>query len=217
MADFLEFRAARVTLALLAVSIMMYCVQQYGGVAVVINLALWPLGHDVVGLHRGVPVVAGFEPWQLVTYGFLHANLSHLTLNMLGLVIFGPHVERALGRWRFVVLYVVALVAAAATQLLIVGASVNDFAPTIGASGAVYGIIIAAAVLFPDLEIFMFMPPVFLRARSAAIIMAIAEMLHGVFDLDAGIAHFAHLGGMAAGLLFVLCSRVPAMRRDQSR
>ena len=160
---------------------------------------LWPAGSFTVA---GFPGRVGFEPWQLLTYGFLHANLAHVGLNMFGLYTFGREVERATGSRRFAALYFASVLTAGVTQLLVVSLPpVTDVYPTIGASGGVFGVLLAFAMLFPRRTIRLIFPPIPMRAWLFVTLYAVAELVQGVTGTAAGVAHFAHLGGMAGSWL----------------
>ena len=175
------------TYALLLLNALAFFLEMRHDVVVPSLFALWPVG-------------AGFEPWQIVTGGFLHANLGHLLSNMFGLWMFGRGVEGELGTRRFAWIYACSLTTASLAQL-VVSAVGHDLAPTLGASGAVFGVLGAYAVLFPQRRILLLLPPVVLPAWLFAGLYALFELFSGVFGFEAGIAHFSHLGGLAAGVL----------------
>lgn len=167
--------------------------------AVTAFYGLWPAGSYTVG---GFPGRVGFGVWQLLTYGFLHANLAHLAFNMFGLYTFGREVERATGTWRFGALYFASVLAAGITQLLVVSLPpVTDPYPTVGASGGVFGVLLAFAMIYPHGRIRLIFPPIQLRAWIFVSLYALAELLQGVTGTLSGVAHFAHLGGMAGAWL----------------
>lgn len=159
--------------------------------------ALWPIGGDWLLMPR-----AGFEPWQLVTYSFLHGSVMHLAFNMFGLYMFGGALEQTLGRKRFIVYYFACVVAAAVTQLAVLGLT-GTFVPTVGASGGVFGLVLGYAMFFPNQRIVLLIPPIPMSARTFAVAYALIELALGVFGSSEGIAHFAHLGGMAGGWLLL--------------
>lgn len=169
--------------------------------AAVATLALWPLG-QFVDPDTGMTV--GFQPWQLVTSAFLHANPLHLLLNMIGLVSFGGQVERALGSRRYLLLYFAAVLAASLVQLLVVSAAagVQPYA-TVGASGGVFGVLLAFGMLFPRRMVMLLFPPIPMPAWLLVVLFAVIELTSGVFGTQAGIAHFAHLGGMLGAWLLL--------------
>lgn len=160
-------------------------------------LMLWPIG---IGDAPGSP----FMPWQVVTYGFLHGSLPHVLFNMLALVMFGSQVEHEFGGKRYLVYYLACIAGAALCQLL-VGLWVlsRGGAPyqILGASGAIYGLLLAFALLFPTQRITMLPFPIFIRARTMVAIYAVVELVLGINGWEPGVAHFAHLGGMIFGWL----------------
>jgi membrane associated rhomboid family serine protease len=168
-------------------------------------LALWPLG----GRWLLVPD-AGFAPWQLVTYAFLHGSTMHLAFNMFGLYMFGSELERAFGTRRFVVYWFACVVAAAITQLVVLGLA-GTFVPTVGASGGVFGLLLGYAVLFPHRRVMLLFPPIPMRARVFVAIYAAIELTLGLTASSSGIAHFAHLGGMVGGFLLLRHWKVRAV------
>jgi membrane associated rhomboid family serine protease len=161
-----------------------------------VPFALWPLGAQP---EAGIP--GRFEPWQPLTYAFLHGGLAHLSLNMFALWMFGRDCERALGARRYLTLYFAAVLTAAATQLA-VGALAHAAHPTIGASGGVFGVLLTFAVLYPERRIMLLFPPIPLPAWLFVTLYGLIELTNGVVGTGAGVAHFAHLGGMlGAGLV----------------
>ncbi len=149
-------------------------------------LALWPVGH-------------GFWPWQIGTYAFLHGSFNHLFFNMLGLWMFGGELEQVWGQKRFVQFYAASVVAAALTQLL-VNALLGTVAPTIGASGGLFGLLLAFAMIFPNRIILLFFV-IPMKAKYLVALYGLVELYQGAYVLNSGVAHFAHLGGMLGGLL----------------
>ncbi len=135
--------------------------------------ALWPPGRFFVPeLHAFV----GFRPWQLVTYAFLHGGVAHLFLNMLALRIFGRDVEAVLGGARYLALYVAAVLSAALVQLAVVAAAGGAPYPTIGASGGVFGILLAFGVLFPRRIVTLLFPPVPMPAWLFVTLYGVVEL-----------------------------------------
>jgi membrane associated rhomboid family serine protease len=149
----------------------------------------------MLGLWPKLVVTRGFV-WQLITYMFLHGGFWHLILNMFIIWMFGSQLEAVWGGERFLKYYIVCGLGGALFSFIF---AYNTL--VIGASGAGYGILLAYAVLFPYNQIYVWgIFPV--RARTLVIVLAAIEFLSGVSGRD-GIAHFAHLGGMAAGLLYM--------------
>jgi len=187
-----------VTNLLLVVNIATFLIQIVFGDALVAALALWPIGRYSV---PGLPHPVGFHVWQLATSAFLHGGIAHLALNMFALHMFGRDVERGLGSRRYFALYAVAVLSAALVQLVVVSAA-GDVFPTVGASGGVFGILLAFGMMFPDRVVLLLFPPIPLPARVFVLLYGLLELAHGVLGTSAGVAHFAHLGGMlGAGLL----------------
>jgi len=141
-------------------------------------------------------------PWQVITYAFIHGGLGHLFFNMLGLWMFGKEIERYWGTRRLMIYYVVCVLGAAAGQLL-VGAIEGSRAPTIGASGGVFGILLAFGMSFPNRKILLLIPPIPMKAKWVVIGYGLVELWFGVTGTLAGIAHFAHLGGMVFGFILI--------------
>src|SRR5699024_10841899 len=172
---------------------------------VVMHFALWPLGHFPVA---GSDQTVGFELWQLVSYAFLHANVSHLFFNMFGLWMFGRVLEQVWGSYRFILYYAVCIVGAGITQLLVVSfVETGMVVPTIGASGGVFGILLAFGMMFPDARVMLLIPPIPMKAKYFVIGYGVLELLFGVTGTFSGVAHFAHLGGMVFGFALLMVWR----------
>lgn len=170
----------------------------------VVPFALWPIGAGAE--LRGAP---GFAGWQLVTYAFLHGGFSHLLFNMFGLYMFGSPLEQVLGGKRYLFYYFTCVITAALTQLavqLLTGA----FAPTVGASGGVFGLLLGFAMLFPRQRIMLLIPPIPMSARTFATVYAVIELALGLYG-SSSIAHFAHLGGMIGGFFLLRYWRLRPM------
>lgn len=155
--------------------------------------ALFPLGD-----YAGMP---SFYPWQLVTYQFLHANFQHIFFNLFSLWMFGSELEAEWGSRKFVTFYLLAGVGAGLVQL-VVSPLIGSIGPTVGASGAIYGVLIAYALTNPDRRVMFF--PIFIpiKARTMIIGMIAFDLVMGLTD-NGNVAHFAHLGGAAAGYLLL--------------
>lgn len=139
-----------------------------------------------------------FKPYQLVTHMFAHGGFFHLLFNMFVLWMFGTMLERVWGPKRFFIFYFACGLAAAAAHLLL------EFAPAVGASGAIMGLFAAFAYLFPNTELFIFPIPFPIKAKFAVAIMAAIDLFGGVNPAGSNIAHFAHLGGLVMGFILVL-------------
>jgi membrane associated rhomboid family serine protease len=175
------------------------------------ELALWPFGSgSVVG---GIPG-AGFAPWQLVTYAFLHGSLLHLAFNMFALYMFGGPIEQVLGTRRYLVYYFVCVVSAAVAQLVVAMLSGMIY-PTVGASGGVFGLLLAFAMFFPHQRVMLIFPPIPMPARVFVGLYALIELYLGVTGTQQGVAHFAHLGGMVGGYVLLRHWGLSRMRRSR--
>ena len=178
-----------VTQALLLINTGVFCLQFLFGFWMERLFALWPLG-------------TGFLPWQVVSYAFLHGDFGHLFFNMLGLWMFGSELEQVWGRKRFIQFYTASLLAGAVVQLL-VAPLLGSQAPVVGASGALFGLPLGYALLFPNRTIMLLIPPIPMKARTFAIVFGVLALLLGVSGAARGVAHFAHLGGMLGGWLMM--------------
>lgn len=145
-----------------------------------------------------------FRFWQPLTYMFLHGGFWHIFFNMYTLFIFGVVTERIIGSRKFLILYLVCGLAAAALHLGVNALTGGPGYPTVGASGAIYGVLVAYAMLFPESRMMLLFPPVVLKAKWLAAIFIGIELLSGVLGTADGVAHFAHLGGAFAGWLLIL-------------
>ena len=185
-----------------------------------------------------------FEPYQIITHFFMHGGFTHILFNMIGLVVFGSHLEREWGKKRFFIFYFVTAIGAALLHTMIQGIEIhqltgewfpniyfdentifapNNFdgpltisqtdwvravriyqTPTVGASGAIYGLLMAFALLHPNTEFRLLFPPITLKAKWLAAILAVFALYQGYQD-SAGdsVAHFAHLGGMLFAFIMI--------------
>ncbi|MFO7875358.1 MAG: rhomboid family intramembrane serine protease [Desulfovermiculus sp.] len=187
---------------LLVINIGMFLLQLYtGSIGLIETLALWPLdpGASFV-FDQARP---GFQLWQLLSYSFLHGNLMHLLLNMYALWLFGSRLETRWGLFNFTLYYFVCVLGAALVQLVVAGQSAaqGEVYPTIGASGGVFGLLLAYGLTFPRERLMLIFPPVVLQARWFVLIYGIIELWFGITGTAAGVAHFAHLGGMLSGFI----------------
>jgi membrane associated rhomboid family serine protease len=194
-----------VTRALLIANGLVFLLQWFAGESMVGDvleaMQLWPIGGE-----GGAYAAPAFMPWQLVTYAFMHATFGHLLFNMLALVMFGSQVEHAWGRRRFATYYFVCVVGAALFQLLVGYWTMmrgGEAYPTVGASGGVFGLLLAYGMLFPNQRVMLLIPPVPMKARTLVIMYGLLELFMGVTGTMPGVAHFAHLGGMLFGWLLI--------------
>jgi membrane associated rhomboid family serine protease len=192
------FAMPSATRALILINIGVYLLEKLFPPAPNLNpvlqlFSLWPLqsGH--------------FHVWQLLTYAFLHdpTNLAHIFFNMFALFMFGRALEQYFGARRFVLYYLICVLAAALTQLVVQGASgVQE--ETIGASGGVFGVLLAFAWYFPRQRLFVIPIPVPIPAWLLVTLYGFLELFLGVTGRQQSVAHFAHLGGMLGGALCIL-------------
>lgn len=191
--------------ALLIGNGVVYLLQMLGGFGLEIDFALWPLGTpEYVDTGFGRQRVPQFHLWQLVTYSFLHGGLFHLLLNMFVLWMFGTQMEYIWGSRRFLAYYLICVVGAGLTQLAVTSLGSGPLYPTVGASGGVFGILLAFGMRFPNQYILLLIPPIPMKAKYFVLFLVGLSLFLGVTGSQAGIAHFAHLGGMATGLLVIL-------------
>jgi len=180
---------------LLIATIAGYLLEIAGGEDLIASFALWPLQSSFMPQ-------AHFMPWQLVTYAFLHANFTHLAFNMYGLWMFGREMEYLLGPRLLFKLYFASVLSAGLMQLLATNFTGGAY-PTVGASGGVFGLLLAYGICFPKRIIMLLIPPIPLPAWMFVTLFAIIELMLGVTGTLAGIAHFAHLGGMIGGYMVI--------------
>ena len=179
-----------ITQALLLINVAIFCIDFFVGRMLSQWFALWPLGTNF------------FAPYQVVTYAFLHGSVGHLFFNMLGLWMFGAELERIWGPKRFLQFYAASVLTAALTQLL-VNAMLGSVYPTVGASGGLFGLLLAFGMMFPNRTIVPLIPPIPMKAKVFVALYGGLELLLGVTGTASGIAHFAHLGGMLGGFLMI--------------
>lgn len=141
------------------------------------------------------------HPWSVLSYAFLHGSFLHLAFNMLALFMFGPPVEGRLGSTRFIRLYALAALGGAALSLVFAAATAGR--PTVGASAAVFGVMLAFVLEWPDAPVLIFPLPMPIRAKWLVLFLAAASLVAGILGVRDGVAHFAHLGGFGAALLYL--------------
>ena len=181
------------TVTLIAATAAIYLAQEALGWEVMAPYALWPYGE-------------AFAPWQLITHAFLHGSPMHLFFNMWGLFLFGGILEDRWGALRLTAYYLFAVLGGAASQMAF-AAYAGDATPMVGASGGVFGLLLAFAVLFPEQRLILIFLPIPIPARIFASLYAAVELGLGLTGTWTGVAHFAHLGGMAAGWIFLRAVR----------
>ena len=178
------------TRTLLIANVAVFFLMQLAGPGFVSNFALWPIASDL------------FMPWQVLSYAFLHAGLTHLAFNMFGLWMFGADLERVWGSRRFAAFFAVSVLVAAFAQLL-VSAWLGSDAPTVGASGGLFGLLIGFAMVLPPRKVMPLFPPIPMPAPVFVALYGLIELTLGVTGSASGVAHFAHLGGLLGGWLTI--------------
>jgi membrane associated rhomboid family serine protease len=184
-------RIPPITQALMIGCVVMFLLQQF--LPIDSWLALWPLG-------------SGFMPWQLLTYGFLHGSFAHLLFNLLALYMFGAPLELTWGEKRFGQYFLACVAGAGLIQLLVgwwMTSAGSPPYPTVGASGGIFGLLLAYGMLFPNQRIMLLIPPIPMKARTFVIVYGAIELFMGLGGFQPGVAHFAHLGGMLFGWLMI--------------
>lgn len=188
--------------AIVGVNVAVFLLQLFGSGLTL--FALWPLQSGL------------FRPWQVLTYGFMHGSWLHIFFNMFAVFMFGSEVERLFGARRYLVYYLLCVVGAALMHLIVVSVAPGmPLAPTVGASGGVFGLLLAFGMAFPRRELIIFPIPVPIQAWLAVTLYGAMELFLGVTRTASGVAHFAHLGGMATG--FVMIRYWTAQRRKPRR
>ena len=183
------FNLPPVTLNIIIINIVAFLLETAFAGPWMSSLALWPLGPQ-------------FVPWQLVTYAFLHGGVTHILFNMFGVLTFGADLERTWSGKRFLIYYLVCVVAAALAQLMVTSIT-GAYYPTVGASGGVFGLLLAYARYFPNRQLLLLFPPIPMPARVFVVVYGGLELFLGVTGTQAGVAHFAHLGGLVGGFLLL--------------
>ncbi len=171
---------------------LLFAAQQLQFEFMLYNFALWPAASPRPEFHV----------WQLLSYGFLHGNLNHIFFNMFGLWMFGRDLERMMGARRFLTYYLTCLIGAGIVQLIVAGMQGGIY-PTIGASGGVFGILLAFAMAFPNRVIMLLFPPIPMKAKYFVLLYGLLELYLGLSGRAPGIANFAHLGGMLFGFILI--------------
>lgn len=192
-------RIPPVTRALIIANVVMFLLQWALGRPAMLPLELWPIGSS--DGQSG-----GFLPWQLISSGFMHGDFGHLFFNMFALWMFGASLEQVWGEKRFLTFYLVCLVGGNLCQLALTSfllAQSGQLSTSLGASGAVFGLLLGYGMLFPNRRMIMFPIPVEIRARNLVIIFGVMELVLAYTGWQPGVGHFAHLGGMLFGWLLI--------------
>jgi membrane associated rhomboid family serine protease len=181
-----------VTRNLLIANVAVFFLQYVAGEFLLLHFALWPLGSGL------------FEAWQVVTSAFMHGGLTHIAFNMFALYMFGGTIERTFGAREFTVYYFTCAIVASLLQLAVLWFfPPPQYGPTLGASGAIFGLLLAFGMLYPHEKVMLIFLPIPMPAWLFVILYAAAELAMGVTGIEPGVAHFAHLGGMLGGLVLI--------------
>jgi len=181
-----------VIFGLLIANGLIFVLQQMNAEFLYINFALWP----------ATDPRSPFMLWQILTYGFLHGSTTHIFFNMFALWMFGREIELHMGSRRFLTYYLVCVAGAGVVQL-IVAALQGGLYPTVGASGGVFGILLAYGLTFPNRIVVPLFPPIPMRAITFVFLFGLLELYLGFSGSAPGVANFAHLGGMLFGFLML--------------
>jgi len=179
-----------ITQALILANVLLFFVDELMGRTLSMWMALWPLESPY------------FLPWQVLSYAFMHGSIGHLLFNMLGLWMFGSELERVWDNRRYLQFLGACVLTAAVAQLLMSQMG-GWMSPTVGASGGLFGLLLAFGMLFPNRIIMPLFPPIPMKAKYFVAIFGALELLFGVTGSMSGVAHFAHLGGMLGGWLMI--------------
>lgn len=194
-----------VTKNLVAINILMFIATLINENFMVTNFAMF------------YPASPFFKPWQILTHMFMHGGFWHIFFNMYSLLMFGSILERSLGPKKFLIFYFVTGLGAVALHTGVEWMQAKVFiangiaqayqqlliTPTLGASGAIYGVLIGFAMLYPQARLILIFPPIPVKAKWLVIIFAAIELVFGINGIQGGVAHFAHLGGMLFGWLLI--------------
>lgn len=197
-----------VVAALLLANGLTFVAQFLAGNLLLAHFALWPLGTPEYTLSPFGPVaLPDFQLWQLLSYSFLHGGPLHLFTNLFAMWMFGMQLEQLWGSRVFAFYYFVCVIGAALIQLVVASlgaASGGPVYPTIGASGGVFGLLLAFGMMFPNQRILLLFPPIPIKAKWFVILYGAFELYAGVTGTLSGVAHFAHLGGMLFGFVLIV-------------
>lgn len=194
-----------VTKNLVAINILMFIATLINENFMVANFAMF------------YPASPFFKPWQILTHMFMHGGFWHIFFNMYSLLMFGSILERSLGPKKFLIFYFVTGLGAVAlhtgvewmqARVFIANGAAQAYqqllvTPTLGASGAIYGVLIGFAMLYPQAQLMLIFPPIPVKAKWLVVIFAVIELFSGINGIQDSVAHFAHLGGMLFGWLLI--------------
>lgn len=190
---------------LLVTNVALFLALPWFGEWLMTHFALWPIGTPSTIYQDGQWLrVPDFQLWQLLSYGFLHGGLIHLSVNMFAVWMLGVQIENAWGSRTFALYFLICVVGAGLVQLVVTAYGDSGMVyPTVGASGGVFGVLLAFGMMFPNQRLYLFFLPIPIKAKYFVIAYGALELYLGISGTLAGIAHFAHLGGMAFGFLVI--------------
>ena len=180
---------------LLIINVAVFLLEMFSSIPIVNYLSLWNVRS------------ANFQPYQLFTYMFVHSpnSFTHIFFNMLGLVFFGPILETYWGTKRFLLFYIIAGIGAAVFNVLVdLFFGAGSFGLMLGASGAIYGVLTAFGMIFPNMEIMLLIPPIPIKAKYLVLILGGMAIYSGISNNPGdNVAHFTHLGGIVVAFILV--------------
>jgi membrane associated rhomboid family serine protease len=189
-------RITPINRALILVNVIVFGLQYLLGPIVDYQFALWP---PQAAQYDGPP----FRIWQLLTYGFMHSGFTHIFFNMFALFMFGSEIERLFGPRRYLIYYLACVVGAALMHLIVVSTAHLPPGPVVGASGGVFGILLAFGMAYPHRKLVVLPIPIPISAWLFVTLYGLLELFLGITQTSQGVAHFAHLGGMATGFVLI--------------
>jgi len=169
---------------------------------VLIHIAQSQFGVDLLERFALYPIGAGFRPWQVLTYAFLHHDFTHLLMNMFGVWMLGRPLEYTWGTRRFTN-YMIASALGTAVVQLVLGAMPGPQGPSAGASGVAFGLVLGFAMMYPRQTIITLPIPIPMPAWVFATLLGLLELVLGITGIEPDIAHFGHLGGMLGGFIML--------------
>ena len=189
-------RITPVNKSLILVNVIVFGLQHLLQPMIDYQFALWP---PEARAYNGPP----FQVWQLLTYGFMHGSFIHIFFNMFALFMFGSDIERLFGPRRYLFYYLACVVGAALMHLIVVRIADLPPAPVVGASGGVFGILLAFGMAYPQRRLVVLPIPIPMPAWLFVTLYGLLELYMGISQTSQGVAHFAHLGGMATGFVLI--------------
>jgi membrane associated rhomboid family serine protease len=191
--------------ALIVANVLVFALFKLVGGPVALWLALWPV--------QPIGADALFRPWQVLTYSFLHIDGFSLFLNMFALFMFGPALENLFGRSRYATYYAFCVIGAALMHLIVTSMSGLDPVPMFGASGGVFGLLLAYGMIWPQRRLMLLFPPIPMPAWLFVTLFGVFELVMGVTQATAGAVYLVNFGGMATGFVLLRYWKSQQQRR----